>query len=103
MIRTYKKMPVEIQAIQFEDTLKCLKELSDFMGPITVDYKEHAPQLIIHTLEGDHRANVGDYIIKGVMGEFYPCRKDIFETTYKELERPICDCEPYEIAKTSTL
>lgn len=38
--------------------------------------------LIIHTLEGDHLANYGDYIIKGVAGEFYPCKPAIFEATY---------------------
>jgi hypothetical protein len=39
----------------------------------------------IHTLEGDMKANHGDYIIKGVKGEFYPCRQDIFEQTYEEV------------------
>lgn len=38
--------------------------------------------LMIHTLEGDHRATIGDYIIKGVHGEFYPCKEDIFHETY---------------------
>lgn len=37
---------------------------------------------MIHTLEGDHRATIGDYIIKGVHGEFYPCKEDIFHETY---------------------
>ena len=43
--------------------------------------------LIIHTLEGNHSALIGDWIIKGVKGEFYPCKPDIFELTY-EAERP---------------
>lgn len=38
--------------------------------------------LVIHTLEGDHRADDGDWIIKGIAGEFYPCKPDIFEATY---------------------
>ena len=38
--------------------------------------------LIIKTLEGEYRASIGDYIIKGVNGEFYPCKPDIFEMTY---------------------
>lgn len=41
--------------------------------------------LIIKTLEGDMKANLGDYIIKGVNGEFYPCKPDIFERTYKKI------------------
>ena len=41
--------------------------------------------MVIETLEGDMTANVGDYIIKGVQGEFYPCKPDIFKQTYDEL------------------
>lgn len=43
-------------------------------------------EMIIHTLEGDHHASVGDYIITGVKGEQYPCKPDIFEATYEEIE-----------------
>jgi hypothetical protein len=42
--------------------------------------------LIIPTLEGDHTASLGDFIIKGVAGEFYPCKPDIFERTYEKAE-----------------
>ncbi len=41
--------------------------------------------LVIQTLEGDHQAKIGDWIIKGVKGEFYPCKPDIFEMTYQPL------------------
>lgn len=50
-------------------------------GPIT---KED----IIHTLEGDHHASVGDYIIRGVRGEYYPIKPDIFKETYEIVESP---------------
>lgn len=40
----------------------------------------------IHTLEGDHVCSEGDFIIKGVKGEFYPCKPDIFEATYEAAE-----------------
>jgi hypothetical protein len=56
--------------------------------------------LIIKTLEGDHKANLGDFIIKGVKGEIYSCKPDIFEMTYERveqlehLESPDCWCEP---------
>jgi len=43
-------------------------------------------ELVIRTLEGDMRATYGDYIIKGVQGEFYPCKPDIFEATYEVAE-----------------
>ena len=42
--------------------------------------------LLIDTLEGTHRANQGDFIIKGVQGELYPCKPDIFEATYEPAE-----------------
>lgn len=41
----------------------------------------------IQTLEGEMRANIGDWIIKGIKGEFYPCKADIFEQTYEAVER----------------
>ena len=41
--------------------------------------------LVIHTLEGDMEASIGDYIIKGVNGEFYPCKPNIFTKTYEEV------------------
>jgi len=40
---------------------------------------------VIPTLEGDMKANAGDYIVRGVEGEFYPCRQDIFEKTYEKI------------------
>ena len=43
------------------------------------------PDLVIYTLEGDCHTLVGDWIICGVKGEFYPCKPDIFEKTYKEV------------------
>lgn len=42
--------------------------------------------IYVHTLEGDMRADEGDYIIKGVNGEIYPCKPDIFEKTYESID-----------------
>ena len=47
--------------------------------------KEEPSFLLVHTLEGTMRADIGDYIVKGVDGEFYPCKADIFEKTYEEI------------------
>lgn len=80
MIKKYVKMPVIIEAIQW--TGKNLSEIDTFMGGI-VENKETT--LVIHTLEGDMEASIGDYIIKGVNGEFYPCKPDIFAKTYEEV------------------
>ena len=75
----YKKKPVVIEAIQFNGRNSA--DIHEFCGdkvrePVGKDYLE------IETLEGIHIASPGDYIIKGVKGEFYPCKPDIFEMTY---------------------
>ena len=85
----YRKKPVVIEAIQFLDNPERLEELSYFIDNqyLRVSYKdEKNPKLILHTLEGEMEASVGDYIIKGVQGEFYPCKPDIFEMTYEVVE-----------------
>ena len=85
----YRKKPVVIEAIQFIDTPERLEELSNFIDNqlLRVDYKNpDKPVLKLQTLEGEHLASVGDYIIKGVKGEFYPCKPDIFEMTYEKVK-----------------
>lgn len=84
----YRKKPVVIEAIQFQDDVEVITQLSDFIGDtIYVNYTDKGnPYLRIETLEGDMKASVGDYIIKGVNGEFYPCKPDIFEKTYEKVE-----------------
>lgn len=77
----YRKKPVEIEAIQFIGTDENKIELHNFMGfKYYIDENEN---LIIQTLEGNMKASLGDFIIKGVNGEFYPCKPDIFEKTYE--------------------
>jgi len=81
-IRQYRKKPVVIEALQW--TGENVEEIDAFIGA-----KEHGYDhdgLMIHTLEGTHRATIGDYIIKGVQGEFYPCKPNIFEATYELAE-----------------
>lgn len=76
------KKPVTIDAIYYNgnNTDKIL----EFCEGNAV--KNDDGTLTIHTLEGDHKAIVTDYIIKGVKGEFYPCKPDIFEQTYDIVE-----------------
>lgn len=82
----YKKKPLIIEAIQFKDTAERIRELSEFMGGVHVNYKDkNNPYIPIETLEGTMRASVDDYIIKGVNGELYPCKPDIFEKTYEKV------------------
>lgn len=91
----YKKKPVIIDAIQY----KIIKEIpckfgvhkeSNSMDIATfmeekiqhVHFDQRGEYINIETLEGTMRADVGDYIIKGINGEFYPCKPDIFEKSY---------------------
>ena len=82
----YRKKPVEIEAIQFIDDSETLLVIQEFMdnNNLIIDYKDFDdPKLKIETLEGVMNASLGDYIIKGIKGEFYPCKPDIFELTYE--------------------
>jgi len=78
----YRKLPVEIEAIQFDGAN--YTELYNFCGEQLVCTAGYDP--MIKTLEGYMRVLKGDYIIKGVNGEFYPCKPNIFEKTYERLE-----------------
>lgn len=84
----YRKKPVVIEAIQFIDNADRIMEIHEFLGGDTmrISYEDkYNPYIKIETLEGTMKASVGDYIIKGVNGEFYPCKPDIFEKTYEEV------------------
>lgn len=73
----FRKKPVVIEAVQWKGENQ--NEIASFMGVASfVGYKVE-----INTLEGMLTADVGDWIIKGVKGEFYPCKPDIFEVTYE--------------------
>lgn len=81
----YRKKPVVVEAMQLppvdEDPTQ---ELVDFLHSMPCDWEgERHGEIVIHTLEGTMSAGPGDWIIKGVKGEFYPCKNDIFEATYE--------------------
>lgn len=83
----FRKKPVEVEALQYKNDAESIAEIHDFVnGTISVDYSKEPPILKIPTLEGEMKAKPGDYIIKGVEGEFYPCRSDIFDKTYEKVE-----------------
>ena len=80
----YRKKPVVIEALRYNGANQ--REIAEFVG-------EHLPcrndnVLLIPTLESPHEASVGDWIIRGVKGECYPCKPDIFEMTYEPVEPP---------------
>lgn len=97
----YRKKPVEIEARQLERTDASVHSILEFIedkkidtssSPMASDRFEQYCDMVykdgleIRTLEGTITASVGDYIIKGVQGEFYPCKPDIFESTYEKVE-----------------
>ena len=97
-MKLYRKKPVVIEARKFEYTSQCLLELSEWMGANMktsgkARHKDAKGYLEVMTLEDGegkrkiaHIATEGDYIIKGVQGEFYACKPDIFEMTYEAVE-----------------
>lgn len=80
----YRKKPLIIEAIQYNGDN--VIEIIDFMGREAVSTFMKDSNFVIVKLEGNMTANVDDYIIKGVKGEFYPCKPDIFEASYEKVE-----------------
>lgn len=105
--RRFRKLPVVIEAMQFAgteaesfaayqwveaNTLGSFEPMAVIEGRVpcpasgaSIDPRDG--RMMIATLEGFHHVNVGDWIIRGVRGEFYPCKSDIFEATYERSER----------------
>lgn len=91
----YCKKPVVVEAVKW--TGKNHREMWDFLTGKTdeclstvgetfyIDHDKVVGGLIIKTLEGEHIANIGDYIIRGVKGEYYPCKPDVFNITYERV------------------
>ena len=81
----YRKKPVVIEAVQF--TGKNKPEIAKFVGINPMEWSNHPEVgIAIDTLEGTITARPKDWIIKGVKGEFYPCKPDIFEATYEKVK-----------------
>lgn len=84
-----KSKPVFKEAIQFTDPgqyPQLRKFIGDSCGPLQSRLDGAEWSIVIKTLEGDMRAELGDWIIKGLKGELYPCKPDIFEATYEVIE-----------------
>lgn len=94
--KQFRKKPVVIEAVQWNGRNfdQCMRFMGDNGGHKLAyeDAEEGAYKtgnLYIRTLEGVMTANVNDWIIKGVNGEFYPCKPDIFDKTYEPIEKEI--------------
>lgn len=86
----FRKKPVVIEAVQWQG--HNVDEVGNFMGSLVIGINKLSAagvtegSVLIDTLEGTMTASPGDWIIKGVQGEFYPCKPDIFGQTYEEVE-----------------
>ena len=97
----YRKKPVVVEAFQMTEERRrdnsewpnwlhmawqedCDKPNS--VSPASFPHSDGTDHLVIKTLEGDHHVSWGDWIIKGIKGELYPCKPDIFEMTYEPVE-----------------
>ena len=94
----YRKKPIVIEAIQLQNNYNSIKKCVEFMGQsvnedLTIERNKfedycfivNEKGMKIPTLEGEMTASINDYIIKGIKGEFYPCKPDIFEQTYEKI------------------
>lgn len=97
----FRKKPVVIEAVQFLDTSETMLEIIEWtkgsptpahISNVTRNHSARYPEgfdyplLVIATLEGEHIVSKDDFVIKGVAGEFYPCKPDIFEKTYEPVK-----------------
>lgn len=83
-MKTYRKKPIIVRSAEFDGTLTSVEDLE--IPYVSQDLGSNTLQ--IETLEGVMTAQPGDFIVRGVRGEFYPVKPDIFWATYEEIERP---------------
>lgn len=82
----FRKKPVVIEAVQWQPDLPPAAFPDWFWNEVGMrpeSFNSDTGELVIRTLEGDMKASVGDWIIKGVKGELYPCKPDIFAASYE--------------------
>ena len=84
----YITKPVEVEALEWIGTNKF--NMCEFIGDKAISMKSDEDFFIIETLEGNMKASKGDFIIKGLRGEFYPCKPDVFHLKYKLCDEAIC-------------
>jgi len=83
----FRKKPVEVDAWQITAEIAQGREVPGYM--LDDKIAPYGDYIIIKTLEGSMRGELGDWIIQGVKGEIYPCKPDIFELTYEPVLTPL--------------
>ena len=89
LVGTFRKKPVEIEALQWTGGHAFYEKFVAPFCPIAEYSDDNSSALVIPTLEGAMTVSLGDWIIKGIKGEFYPCKPDIFEATYDRVQEPV--------------
>ena len=84
VVRKFRKRPVTVEAMQITDA-KSVLDIETWINSPTIGYSTNPPTIWIDTLEGRMEGRQNDWIIKGVNGEFYPCKDNIFKKTYQEV------------------
>ena len=91
----FRKKPIVIEALEWDGSHH--RGMFEFLGGSSdqaisgygnhfyIDHSKVEGGLILKTLEGEHKASIGDYVIKGISGEYYPCKPDIFKATYEQV------------------
>ena len=79
---SYRKKPVVIQAVKWDGNPDISPDVRKAVDDKTLIIDD-AGSILVRTLEGVMRCNIGDYLIRGVDGEFYPCKASIFHKTYE--------------------
>lgn len=83
IVGRFRKLPVVIEAMRWDGSMDSQAKIVTWTGGVAAGYFDGAYFLEIVSLEGPMRADPGDWIIRGVKGEFYPCKADIFALTYE--------------------
>lgn len=83
----YRKKSIIIEAVQWDgNNLEEIKNFTSALDKAGIGKDQEGKFIVIPTLEGNISANIGDWIIKGIKGKFYPCKPDFFESTYEKIE-----------------
>jgi len=89
-IKRFRRKPCIVEAIQWDGCRETYEHILDWLDMDEqnswIDFRGEGLHLIIYTPEGDMYAEVGDWIIKGIKCELYPCKPDIFKELYEEVE-----------------
>jgi len=81
----YRRIVTTVEALQYTDTFTTALQINEWTGSVTDPIWINPGECYIRTLEGDMHVSEGDWIIKGVNGEFYPCKPDIFAKLYETI------------------